>query len=73
MMKSEKAMGEAFIRVARVSEWWYMNRDEQDKERILRQKGCYSSWISNAGPINVADEEKLKSNISQHKYERWMC
>ena len=47
-----------------------MNTDEQEKERILRQKSCWSSQISNTGPINEADEEKQKSNISQHKYER---
>ena len=47
-----------------------MNTDEQDKDRTLRQMSCWSSQISNAGPINVADEEKQKCNISQHKYER---
>ena len=51
-MKNEKAMGEALKRIAKECQ----NDDieiqmNMDKERILRQKSFWSSWISNAGPI----------------------
>ena len=37
-----------------------MDTDEQDKEIILRQKSCWSSQISNVGPVNVAHKENRK-------------
>ena len=71
MMKSEKAMGEALKRVPNKCQ----NDDIQTKmnkikNEFLGKRVFWSSQISNTGPINVADEEKQKSNISQYKYER---
>ena len=61
-------MGEALKRVAKECQ----NDDIQTQMNKIK-KEFLGSWISNVGPINVADEEKQKSNTSQHKYKRWMC
>ena len=71
MMKSEKAMGEALKRVAKECQ----NDDIQTqmnkiKKEFIGKRVVGAPESANAGPINVADEEKQNSNSSQHKYGR---
>ena len=40
------------------------------KKEFIGKRVVGAPESASAGPINVADEEKQKSNISQHKYER---
>ena len=74
MIKSEKAMGEALKRVAKECQnddkWTQMNKV---KKEFLEKSVVWAPKSVIVGSVNVAEEEKQKRNISQHKYERWMC
>ena len=74
MMKSEKAMGEALKRVAKECQnddiWTQMNKIKKEfiGKRVVgapeSAMWVLSMWLMKKGQ---------KSNISQHKYERWTC